>query len=59
MKTLTVWTSQDIARHFQVSDRQVRRWRSTDLLFPVPLQLPGKTLRWDADQVVAWARGAA
>jgi predicted DNA-binding transcriptional regulator AlpA len=53
------WTIDDIARYFQVSDRQVRRWRQSELTFPAPLALPGRTQRWDADEVLRWARQEA
>jgi predicted DNA-binding transcriptional regulator AlpA len=53
------WTVADIADYFQVSDRQVRRWRATELTFPAPLALPGRTQRWDPGAVVAWSRAEA
>ena len=59
MTTTTVWTTEDIADHFQVSARQVRRWRATDLRFPAPLALPGRVRRWDSADVLAWSRGVA
>lgn len=50
------WTATDVAAFFQVSDRLVREWRRTDLTFPLPLALPGRTVRWDPAAVMAWAK---
>lgn len=50
------WTIDNVADYFQVSDRQVRRWRADDVSFPAPLALPGRTQRWDSGDVLAWSR---
>lgn len=52
-----MWTTDDVADFFQVTDRQVRRWQQTDLHFPLPLALPGRTKRWDPRAIIAWATG--
>lgn len=51
-----IWTAEQVAVYFKVTERTLRDWRDRDVTFPQPLDLPGRALRWYADDVVAWAR---
>lgn len=50
-----VWTTEQVAAYFKVAERTIRQWRAVDASFPEPLALPGRTLRWHGQDVVAWA----
>lgn len=52
---LHLWTVGDVAEYFRISERTLREWRELDPTFPMPLDLPGRTLRWHPDDVVEWA----
>jgi predicted DNA-binding transcriptional regulator AlpA len=49
-----VWTAEQVAEYFKVTERTLRDWRDRDATFPQPLDLPGRALRWYVDDVVAW-----
>lgn len=50
-----LWTALHVAEYFRVSERTLREWRDADPTFPLPLDLPGRTLRWHPQDVVDWA----
>ena len=52
---LQLWTVADVAEFFGISKRTLREWRELDPTFPMPLDLPGRTLRWHPDDVIEWA----
>lgn len=50
-----VWTQEQVAAYFKVSDRTIREWREVDATFPPPLDLPGRTIRWYRQDIISWA----
>lgn len=50
-----LWTVEEVADFFRISNRTLREWRELDPTFPLPLDLPGRTLRWYPQDVVDWA----
>ncbi len=50
-----LWTIDQVAAYFKVTARTIREWREVDPTFPAPLDLPGRSLRWYRDDVLAWA----
>jgi len=51
-----VWTAEQVARYFKVTERTIREWRDRDASFPQPLDLPGRALRWYGRDVIDWMR---
>lgn len=53
LRSKPTWTVDDVLVFFEVSRDTLRRWRKKD--FPEPRVLPGgRTLRWDAAEVLGW-----
>ncbi len=50
-----LWTVEQVATYFKVTARTIREWREIDPTFPTPLDLPGRSVRWYGDDVIAWA----
>lgn len=50
-----LWTTEEVAAYFQVTDRTIRDRRQQDATFPLPLDLPGRSVRWYREDIVAWA----
>lgn len=50
-----LWTVDDVAAYFRVTTRTVREWRTIEATFPAPLDLPGRSVRWYAPDITAWA----
>lgn len=50
-----LWTVGDVADYFRIAERTLREWRELDPTFPLPLDLPGRTLRWYPRDIVEWA----
>lgn len=50
-----LWTVDDVADYFKVTPRTIRGWREQDVTFPLPLDLPGRSLRWYRKDIVEWA----
>lgn len=50
-----LWTTEEVAAYFEVTDRTIRDWRQQDATFPLPLDLPGRSVRWYRQDVIAWA----
>lgn len=50
-----VWTSEQVAIYFQISERTLRDWRDRDATFPQQLDLPGRSLRWYGQDIIRWA----
>lgn len=50
-----LWSPEDVAAYFKVSDRTIRDWRAHDATFPRPLDLPGRSVRWYHSDIVEWA----
>jgi predicted DNA-binding transcriptional regulator AlpA len=52
-----LWRIKDVAEFLNVDVRTVRRWRQTEATFPLPVDLPGRTLRWFPSNLLSWIRG--
>lgn len=50
-----MWTLEQVAAYFKVTGRTIRDWRDLDATFPLPLELPGRSLRWYRQDVIDWA----
>ena len=51
-----IWTAEQVATYFKVTERTLRDWRDRDATFPQPLDLPGRALRWYVEDIVAWTK---
>lgn len=49
-----LWTIDDVASYFKVTARTIREWCELDPTFPRSLDLPGRSVRWYREDVVAW-----
>lgn len=57
METTTVeqlLTKDQLAELLQVHPNTIDRYRKTDPLFPRPLELPGRLLRWRQSAITSW-----
>lgn len=51
----SLWTVDDIADYLGVARSSVNRWREHPE-FPTPIRLSARAIRWEPDEVRAWAR---